>query len=59
MGNQSLTWGNSVSLGNAVVGWDDEELTDLSSSTTYYARIKASHEEGDKWFGPVSWTTTS
>jgi hypothetical protein len=59
MGNQSLTWGNSVSLGNAVVGWDDEELTSLSSSTTYYARIKASHEEGDKWFGPVSWTTTS
>ncbi len=58
MGNQSLLWSNSEDLGAAVVGWDDYELSSLSSNTTYYGRIKASHEQGDVWFGPFNWTTS-
>jgi hypothetical protein len=59
MGNQSLLWSNSEDLGAAVVGWDNYELSSLSSNTTYYGRIKASHEQGDVWFGPFNWTTLS
>ena len=59
MGNQSLVWANSVSLGDSAVGWSDHEITGLSSNSTYYARIKASNEIGDTWFGPVNWTTSS
>ncbi len=59
MGNQSLLWGNSADLGDAEVGWGEAELTGLSSSTTYYARVKSSSDGRDTWFGPISWTTTS
>ena len=58
MGNQSWIWGNSAGLGDSGVGWFNYEITGLSSNTTYYARVKASNEDGDTWFGPISWTTT-
>ncbi len=59
MGNQSWVWANSASLGDSAVGWSDYEITGLSSNSTYYARVKASNENGDTWFGPVNWTTSS
>ena len=59
MGNQSWVWANSASLGGSAVGWSDYEITGLSSNSTYYARVKASNENGDTWFGPVNWTTSS
>ena len=59
MGNQSWVWANSASLGGSAVGWSDYEITGLSSNSTYYARVKASSEIGDTWFGPVNWTTSS
>ena len=59
MGNQSWVWGNNANLGDSEVGWGDYEVTGLSSGTTYYARVKASNEERDTWFGPVSWTTST
>ena len=59
MGNQSWVWANSVPLGDSAVGWSDYEITGLSSNSTYYARVKASNEIGDTWFGPVNWTTSS
>ena len=59
MGNQSWVWANSAPLGDSVVGWSDYEITGLSSNSTYYARVKASNEIGDTWFGPVNWTTSS
>ena len=58
MGNQSWVWANSAPLGDSVVGWSDYEITGLSSNSTYYARVKASNEIGDTWFGPVNWTTS-
>lgn len=57
MGNQSWIWGNNVNLGDTEIGWSSTEISGLSSNTTYYARIKASNEIGDKWFGPITWTT--
>ena len=57
MGNQSWFWANSAPLGNSAVGWSDYDITGLSSDSTYYARVKASNENGDAWFGPVNWTT--
>ena len=57
MGNQSWIWGNNVNLGDSEIGWSSTEISGLSSNTTYYARIKASNEIGDKWFGPITWTT--
>ena len=59
MGNQSWVWANSAPLGDSAVGWSDYEITGLSSNSTYYARVKASNEIGDTWFGPVNWTTSS
>jgi len=59
MGNQSWVWGNNANLGDSEVGWGEYEVTGLSSGTTYYARVKASNEERDTWFGPVSWTTST
>ena len=59
MGNQSWVWANSASLGGSAVGWSDYEITGLSINSTYYARVKASNENGDTWFGPVNWTTSS
>ena len=59
MGNQSWVWANSASLGDSAVGWSNYEITGLSSNSTYYARVKASSEIGDTWFGPVNWTTSS
>jgi len=59
MGNQSWFWENSANLGDSEVGWGEYEVTGLSSGTTYYARVKASNEERDTWFGPVSWTTST
>ncbi len=59
MGNQSWVWANSASLGDSAVGWSNYEITGLSSNSTYYARVKASNENGDTWFGPVNWTTSS
>ncbi|DAC66316.1 TPA: hypothetical protein HA325_03365, partial [Candidatus Thalassarchaeaceae archaeon] len=59
MGNQSWFWGNNANLGDSEVGWGEHEVTGLSSGTTYYARVKASNEERDTWFGPVSWTTST
>ena len=58
MGNQSWVWANSAPLGDSAVGWSDYEITGLSSNSTYYARVKASNEIGDTWFGPVNWTTS-
>ena len=55
MGNQSWVWANSAPLGDSAVGWSDYEITGLSSNSTYYARVKASNEIGDTWFGPVNW----
>jgi len=59
MGNQGVLWGNSADLGDAEVGWGEAELSGLSSSTTYYARVKSSSDGRDTWFGPVSWTTSN
>ena len=59
MGNQSWFWGNNANLGDSEVGWGEHEVTGLSSGTTYYARVKASNEVRDTWFGPVSWTTST
>ena len=59
MRNQSWVWANSAPLGDSAVGWSDYEITGLSSNSTYYARVKASNEIGDTWFGPVNWTTSS
>ena len=57
MGNQSWIWGNNVNLGDSVVGWHSAEISGLASNTTYHARIKASNEIGETWFGPITWTT--
>jgi len=47
-----------VDLGPSEVGNSSQELTGLDCcGTTYYARIKATHDEGDTWFGPISWVT--
>ena len=57
-GNQSSAWDNSADMGSPVVGFESYELSGLTCcSTTYHARIKASNEEGNIWFGPISWTT--
>ena len=57
-GTQSSSWANSVDLGPSEVGNGSQELTGLDCcGTTYYARIEATHEEGDTWFGPISWVT--
>ena len=57
-GTQSSSWSNSIGLGESEVGNYSQGITGLDCcGTTYYARIMASHEEGDIWFGPISWTT--
>jgi hypothetical protein len=57
-GTQSSSWANSVNLGPSEVGNESQELTGLECcGTTYYARIEATHGEGETWFGPISWVT--
>jgi hypothetical protein len=53
MGNNSALWPNSDDMGDSEVGFDSTTIT-FSSDTTHYIRIKASNEERDTWFGPIS-----
>jgi hypothetical protein len=57
-GSQSSGWDNSANMGSPNVGDESYQLSGLDCcGTTYYARIKASNDEGNIWFGPISWTT--
>ena len=57
-GNQESNWDNSVSIGGTSVGNHTQELTGLNCcGTTYFARIQATNEATESWFGPISWTT--
>ena len=57
-GNQTSAWSNSVVYGSTNVGVESTEITGLSCcGTDYYARIRASNEAGETWFGPISWST--
>ncbi len=56
MGNNSQLWPNSVSVGTPHVGPGTVEITFTGDGGTHYIRIKASNEEGEVWFGPISVT---
>ena len=44
--------------GSTDVGDDYIQITGLSCcGTDYYARIRASNDAGETWFGPVTWST--
>jgi hypothetical protein len=53
MGNNSALWPNSDDIGDSEVGFDSTTIT-FTSDATHYIRIKASNEERDTWFGPIS-----
>ena len=59
VGNHSSGWTNSQNLSPANVGNYSTSISDLSSGTTYYARLQANNGESSVWFGPISWTTES
>lgn len=57
-GVQPSAWSESATIGGTEVGNESFELTDLSCcGTEYHARIRASNDAGETWFGPISWTT--
>ena len=57
-GSQPSAWSNSIVHGSTDVGDDYIEITGLSCcGTDYYARIRASNDAGETWFGPVTWST--
>jgi len=57
-GNQASSWSNSIVFGSTEVGNQSQEITGLTCcGTDYYARIRASNEASETWFGPISWTT--
>ena len=57
-GSQPSAWSNSIVHGSTDVGDDYIEITGLSCcGTDYYARIRASNDAGEAWFGPVTWST--
>ena len=53
----TTTGTGTLTLAGAVTGFETFAAGVGNSNTTYYARIKASNEIGDKWFGPITWTT--
>ncbi len=57
-GESESSWPSSEYQGTAQVGSVSILLEDLSPSTTYHARIKASNSNGQIWFGPITWTTS-
>ena len=57
-GLQPSAWSNSIVHGSTDVGDDYIEITGLSCcGTDYHARIRASNDAGETWFGPVTWST--
>ena len=56
MGNNSQLWPYSVGAGTPQVGPGSAEISFSGDGATHYIRIKASNEEGEVWFGPISVT---
>ena len=57
-GTNPSAWSNSVVHGSTEVGNGSVEITGLSCcGTDYYARVRASNNAGETWFGPVNWST--
>ena len=56
MGNNSQLWPYSVGAGTPQVGPGSAEISFSGDGATQYIRIKASNEEGEVWFGPISVT---
>ena len=57
-GNQPSAWSDNVEIGETQVGNEYLEINGLSCcGTDYHARIRASNDAGEAWFGPFTWTT--
>ncbi len=57
-GTQPSAWYDSIVHGETSVGQESIEITGLSCcGTDYFARIRASNEAGETWFGPITWST--
>jgi len=55
MGNNSQLWPYSISAGTPQIGPGLSSIS-FADDSTYHVRIKASNEEGEVWFGPISVT---
>ena len=58
-GTSAGNWPQQVGQGVAIVGEWGQLISDLDPSTTYYARILATNQNGDFWSDPITWTTSS
>ena len=57
-GEHPPSWSESLVVGGTDLGNESQGITGLDCcGTTYYARIQASNEDRESWFGPISWTT--
>tara|TARA_B100000614_G_scaffold122144_1_gene109415 strand:+ start:2374 stop:6348 length:3975 start_codon:yes stop_codon:yes gene_type:complete len=58
-GQSETDWEYAQIAGTAVVGEEQYQLEGLDPSTTYYARLKSSNDNGDLWSDPITWTTSN